>query len=68
MTQDKGDPFFSAEVGQPLPREDTLYASDQIVPLGRADAQTCFRGRGQILVDPDRAALLEDTDVHGAGR
>jgi hypothetical protein len=67
MPQAKGDPFFGAEVGEPVPREPALDRHDQIVPLGRNNPQKRRGGRRQIFMDEFRAMLIEDTDVHRFG-
>jgi hypothetical protein len=33
MTQDDGEAFFSTEVGQPVPGEETLDGDDAILPI-----------------------------------
>ena len=65
--QDKGEPFLRPEGGAPLPGEHTFAPDDEILPVRRADAQKGFRGRRQILMDEDRATLIQDTDVPRAG-
>jgi hypothetical protein len=67
MPKHKGNPFLLTEVGEPVPREDTLYSHDQIVPIGGDDPQERFRGGREILVDEFRAVLIQDTDVHRLG-
>jgi len=64
VPQDKGNPFLTTQVRQPLPRKDTLDANDHLVPIGCNNSQKRFWGRRQILVDQNRAALIQDTDVH----
>jgi hypothetical protein len=68
MAQDKGTPFLPTEIRQPLPGEDALDCDDEIVTVRSDDTQKGLGRGGQILMDPDRAALIEDTDVQGAGR
>jgi len=68
MAQDKGHPFLITEVGQPLPREDTLDADDHVLARGSNAAQNRFGGRRQILMTQLRATLIEATDGHGLGR
>jgi hypothetical protein len=67
MAQDKGNLFLLTEVGEPLPREHTFDAHDQLLPIGRNDAQKRLGGRRQIFVDQFRAILIPDTDVHRLG-
>jgi hypothetical protein len=50
VPQDKGNPFLTTEVRQPVPGEDALYADNQIVPIRSNDAQKRFGRRRQILV------------------
>jgi hypothetical protein len=66
MAQDEGDAFFGTEVGQPISGEDTLHGDDKIVPVGSDDTQEGRGGGGQILMAQNHAALIENTDVHGA--
>ena len=53
---------------QPLPGEDALHGDDQVCPVGGHEAQKCYRGGRQILMDQNRSTLLQDTDVHGLRR
>jgi hypothetical protein len=33
MTQDEGDAFFSTQVGEPVPGEETLDGDDESIPI-----------------------------------
>jgi hypothetical protein len=68
MPSDKGAAFLLPEVGQPLPGEEALTAHDYVVAIrGKDSPKRCGRRR-PILMDQNRAALSEDTDVQGTCR
>ena len=67
MTQDEGDAFSSAEVGQPVPGEETFDGDDQILTIGRHGLEERFRGGFHVAVQQDLAILVQDTDVHAPG-
>jgi hypothetical protein len=45
LAEDKGASFFTTEIGQPLPREPTFAADNQILLIGSKESQKCFRRR-----------------------
>ena len=62
------DPLAVRLVGQPLPGEETLHRHHEIFAIGSNHAQKGGGRRGQILMDPLRAALIQNTAVHRLGR
>jgi hypothetical protein len=60
----EGDAFLLAKVRQPIPREHTFDADDQLLALGRDDPQKRVGSRRQILMNEFRAVLIENADIH----
>jgi hypothetical protein len=67
MAQDTGDTFTSAEVGQPIPGEETLGAPNQPLAVGCNDLEKRGGASGHIPGHQNRAILVQNTDVQGAG-
>jgi hypothetical protein len=63
VPQDEGAPCLPPQVGQPLPGENACACDDEVLALGGAKPSERFGRRGQILLNQERARLLEDTDV-----
>jgi len=64
MAQDKGEAFAGTEIGEPVPGEDTFEGDYEILAIGDNDAQEGCGRRREILMDENRAGLIEDTDLH----
>jgi hypothetical protein len=67
VAQDEGNPLLGAEVGQPVPGEDTFDADDEILPVRRNRLEKRLGCRFHIAVQHDLAVLIQDAEVHGAG-
>src|SRR4030095_11218101 len=67
MSQDKGNIFLRAEVGEPISGEDTFHGHDEAVPVGSDGFEKGFWRRFHIAVHKHLPVLVEDTDVHAAG-
>jgi len=63
VAQNKGDTLALTQIGEPVPGEKAFARDDEIVTLRGDAAQKRLGRRGQILVDQDRTALIQDTDV-----
>jgi hypothetical protein len=64
MAQDKGDSFLLTQVGEPLPRQHTFHADNDILFIGSNDTKKRFRSRWQIFVHEFCPVLIENADVH----
>jgi hypothetical protein len=60
MAQDIGKPRGGAEVGQPVPSQDTFDAPDSIVPVRGNRRQERLGGRCHLAVEPDLSILVEE--------
>jgi hypothetical protein len=67
VSQDKGNIFLSAEIGEPLPGEDTFNGHDKAVAVGSNGLEKRFRSGFHIAVYEHLAILTQDTDVHASG-
>ena len=67
MTEDKGNPVLSTEIGKPVPGKDAFDADDESVAVGRDGLEKRLWGRGHVPVHQGFPSLVEDTEVHGAG-
>jgi hypothetical protein len=64
MAKNEGDPFFLAQIGQPVPGEDAFHSNHDIFPEGSDDAKKGLRRCFDVLVNTDVAPGIQDTDVH----
>ena len=67
MTEDKGDVFRGAEIGQPVPGEHALGAHHQIIPIGGDGFEEGFRLGLDVAMEQDVPFLAEDAQVHFVG-
>ena len=67
MPEDKRHTFTGAEVGQPIPGEETCDADDQIGPVRRDGFEKRLRASRHVPVHQNLAILVQDAEVHGAG-
>ena len=67
MSQDKRQAFASAEVGEPVPREDTFDTDDPVLSVGRDGLEQWFWPGGHSAVHQNRTILVQEAEGHGAG-
>jgi hypothetical protein len=67
VAQDEGDVLAGAQVGQPVPAEQSLDGDDQPVPEGGDGAEEGVGLCGEVLVEDDLAGVVEDAQLHGPG-
>lgn len=68
MPQDTGKLVLRAQVGEPLPGEDTFHRDTQAIPGGRDGLEKGF-GRGlHITVPKHFSRVAQEADIHGASR
>lgn len=66
MAEDEGDVLVGAEIGDPVPAEETLDADDQVVSIGLDEVEKAIGLAGDLSVNDLFAVSIEDTDVHVA--
>jgi hypothetical protein len=64
MAKNEGDPFFLAQIGQPVPGEDAFHSHHDILPEGSEGAEKSFRVCVDVLMKTDVAPGIQDTDEH----
>jgi hypothetical protein len=67
VSQDEGDALFSAEVGEPLPGEETFHGAHETLTIGGNRLEERFRSRFHVAVQQDFALGAQDADVHTPG-
>ena len=67
MSQNTGNAFLSAEVGKPIPGEDTCNGHDKAVAVGSNGLEERLRSGLHIAVYKHLAILTHDADVHASG-
>src|SRR5215831_15203488 len=66
MAKDKRQAFASAEVGEPVPGEDTFDTDDHVLAVGRDGLKKGGWPGGHIAVHQDLSIPVHDAEVHGA--
>jgi hypothetical protein len=64
VPQHEGDALPGAEVGQPIPGEDTLDRDRQIVPVGGNQFEEAGRIGFDVPMNQNGTFLIDDADVH----
>ena len=67
MARDEGNPLLGAEVGQPVPGEETFERDNEALTIGCNGLEERFRGGFHGAVPQDVPVMVHETDVHGAG-
>src|SRR5215218_3480789 len=67
MAEDKGDPLFAAQVGDPVPAEQALDGHRQVLSVGGEGLQQLLSITGQFPVDQGFALLVQNADIETAG-
>src|SRR5262245_47200940 len=67
MTEDKRDACVGTEVGEPVPGEHAFDGDHHSLSIRSNDVQEGLRVGFHVTVHEDRAALVEDADVHRSG-
>jgi hypothetical protein len=67
VSQDTGNIFVSAEIGEPIPGEETVNGHDKAVAVGRNGLETRFRSGLHMAVSEHLAILTQDTAVQASG-
>ena len=64
MTESEGNGAFAAEIGDPVPGENTFDSDDVVGAIQRYDMLEAFGSGRHVLVIDDRAGVVHDTDIH----
>lgn len=67
MAQDKRDILFIAEVGYPVPGEDTLHGDDNILSERIDSLQKDVGSRLDVPVQDNLSLLIENAEIHRPG-
>jgi len=67
MTEDEGDVLLDTEIGDPVPSKHTFYSDHDVLTERGNDTKKSFRVCVDILMNPDIASGVEDTDKHILG-
>lgn len=67
MPEDEGDVLLRAEVGDPVPAEETLDGDDEVLAVGLDDLEQFAGIAGKFAVNEGFTGLVENADVHAAG-
>jgi hypothetical protein len=66
MAEDEIDPLPGAQVGHPVPAEETLDGDDEVLAVGSQGFEEFVWIAGELLVDQRLTGLIKDADVHAA--
>jgi hypothetical protein len=66
VSKDKRQAFASAEVGEPVPREETCDTDDYIFTVGRTGFEKGGWPSGHIAVHENLAIPVQDAEIHRA--
>ena len=67
VAEDEGNVLFNTEIGDPVPGEHAFYRDHDVLTEGSNDVEKIFRVCVDILMNPDIASGIEDTDKHSLG-
>jgi hypothetical protein len=67
VAEDKGHALLGAEVGEPVPREDTFNSHDDILTIGHHDLEQGVWLGLDIAMPHDVTILVQDAHVHAPG-
>ncbi len=68
MTQDEGNTLPSAQVSEPVPREETFHADDEVLLIRSNGLEKRFGSRLHMAVQHDLPVLIQDTEGPWCGR
>lgn len=67
VTKDEGDLLLGAEIGEPVPCENSFDGDDDILSIRGHRPEELLRTSIQVTMDEGLARLIEDADVPGSG-
>jgi hypothetical protein len=67
MAENEGEVLLDTEIGDPVPGEHAFDRDHDILTEGSKDTEKSFRVCVDILMNPDIASGVEDTDKHILG-
>ena len=67
MAENERDVFLGTEIGDPVPGEHAFDSDHDVLSEGSNDAEKSFRVRVDVMMNPDIASGIKDTDKHILG-
>ena len=67
MAENEGDVLLGTKIGDPVPGEHTFDSNHDVLPEGSNDAEKSFLVCVDVLMNPDLAFGIKDTDKHILG-
>jgi hypothetical protein len=64
MSEDKGNAFFVAKIGYPVPGEDAFYGNDDILTKGSDGFEKGITVGFHVAMFPDFSFFIKDADIH----
>jgi len=64
MAENEGDVLLDTEIRDPVPGEHALHSNHDVLTERSNDAEKSFLICVDVLVNPDIASRIEDTDKH----
>jgi len=67
VAENEGDVLLDTEIGDPVPGEHAFDSDHDVPTEGSNDAEKSFRVCVDVLMNPDIASGVKDTDKHILG-
>jgi len=67
VSEDEGDPFFFAEISEPVPGEHAFDGDNDVFAVCFDSLEEGIGLSVDVLVEQDVPVLVEDTEIHGPG-
>jgi hypothetical protein len=67
MAENEGDVLLDTEIGDPVPGEHAFDSNHDVLTEGSNDTQKSFRVCVDVMMNPDIASGIQDTDKHILG-
>jgi hypothetical protein len=64
MAENEGDVLLDTEICDPVPGEHALHSNHDVLTEGSNDTEKSFRVCVDVLMNPDIATGIENTDKH----
>jgi hypothetical protein len=67
MAENEGDVLLDTEIGDPVPGEHAFDSNHDVLTEGSNDTEKSFRVCVDVMMNPDIASGIQDTDKHILG-
>jgi hypothetical protein len=67
MAENEGDVLLDTEIGDPVPGEHAFDSNHDVLTEGSNDTEKSFRLCVDVMMNPDIASGIQDTDKHILG-